>query len=141
MMEAERRSPFISTEISAVPSGVRGLIHVVGRNDSNVPQEMGCTWIVKDPQGLVVENHTDDWAGWPVPTDVNPGATHEFIGSRFDINKAGTWTIAIGLFMNSDAPVQVDSYSGVLVVIEPLSGSIVKKELEYDGTRGDIPVQ
>lgn len=140
-MRVEKQSPFISTEISGVPIGVRGLIHVVGRNDSDVPQEMGCTWVVKDPQGLIVENHRDDWAGWPVPTDVNPGATHEFIGSRFDINKAGIWTIAIGLFMNSAAPVQVDSYNGVLVVVTALAGSIVKKELEYDSVRGDIPVQ
>lgn len=140
-MKVEEQSPFISTEISGVPSGVRGLIHIVGRNDMAIPQEMGITWIVKDPQGITIENHTDDWAGWPVPTDVNPGATHEFIGDRFDINKSGSWTIEIGLFMNSAAPVQVDSYSGVLVVVERLAGSIVKKELEYDETRGDIPVQ
>lgn len=140
-MRVGKQSPFISTEISGVPIGVRGLVHVVGRNDSNIPQEMGCTWVVKDPDKLIVETHTDDWAGWPAPTDVNPGATHEFIGGRFDINKAGTWTITIGLFMNSASPVQVDSYSGILCVVEALAGTIVKKELEYDETRGDIPVQ
>lgn len=139
-MAAEKRSPFIRTEISGVPAGVKGLVHVVGRNDMAIPMTLGITWVVKDPDGVVVESHTNDWAGFGA-TDVNPGATHEFIGGRFDLNKTGTWTITIGLFMNADSPVQVDSYSGVLVVVEKLLGSIVKKELEYDETRGDIPVQ
>ena len=141
-MRVGNQSPFISTQISGVPAGVGGKIHVVGRNDMAIPMTMGCTWVVKDPQGVTVETHTDDWAGWPVPTDVNPGDTHEFISpGRFDIKKAGTWTITIGLFMDSASPVQVDSYSGVLCVVEALAGTIVKKELEYDETRGDIPVQ
>jgi len=105
-----------------------------------IPQEMGIRWVIKDPAGNVIEDY-EDWAGWPAPTDVNPGDTHEFIGDRFDINKAGTWTMEIGLFMNSASPVQIDSYSGVLCVVEALAGTIVKKELEYDETRGDIPVQ
>ncbi|GAJ11416.1 unnamed protein product, partial [marine sediment metagenome] len=45
------------------------------------------------------------------------------------------------LFMNSDSPVMVDSYDGVLCrVTEEYAGTIIKKELEYDETRGDIPV-
>ncbi len=142
MMEIKSQSPFISTKISGIPAGVEGKIHVVGRNDMAIPMTMGITWEVKDPDGIVVESHTDDWAGWPVPTDVNPGSTHEFISpGSFDLNKAGTWTIVIGLFMNSAAPVEVASYSGILVVVTALAGSIVKKELEYDSVRGDIPVQ
>jgi len=109
-MEIRRQSPFISTRIAGIPAGVSGKIHVVGRNDMAIPMTMGCTWVVKNPQGITVETHTDDWAGWPVPTDVNPDDTHEFISpGSFDLNKAGTWTIAIGLFMNSDAPVEVAS--------------------------------
>ena len=140
-MEIRRQSPFISTKISGIPAGVSGKIHVVGRNDMAIPMTMGCTWVVKNPQGITVETHTDDWAGWPVPTDVNPDDTHEFISpGSFDLNKAGTWTIAIGLFMNSDAPVEVASYSGVLCVVTALAGTIVKKELEYDGDKKPIPV-
>jgi len=140
-MEIRRQSPFISTRIAGIPAGVSGKIHVVGRNDMAIPMTMGCTWVVKNPQGITVETHTDDWAGWPVPTDVNPDDTHEFISpGSFDLNKAGTWTIAIGLFMNSDAPVEVASYSGVLCVVTALAGTIVKKELEYDGDKKPIPV-
>ena len=139
-MEIRSQSPFISTKISGIPAGVSGKIHVVGRNDMAIPMTMGCTWVVKDPQGITVETHTDDWAGIGA-TDVDPGDTHEFISSgEFDLNKAGTWTIAIGLFMNADAPVEVASYSGILCVVEALAGSIVKKELEYDGDRKPIPV-
>ncbi len=141
-MSTDKRFPFISTEISGVPAGTEGKIHVVGRNDMAIPMTMGCTWVVKDPDGIVVETHTDDWAGWPIPTDVNPGDTHEFISpGEFNLNKAGTWTIAIGLFMNSASPAEVASYIGVLVIITALAGTIVKKELEYDSARGDIPVQ
>ncbi|GAI59998.1 unnamed protein product, partial [marine sediment metagenome] len=44
-------------------------------------------------------------------------------------------------FMNSASPVMVDSYDGVLCrVIEEYAGTIIKKELEYDSVRGDIPV-
>ncbi len=128
---------------ASVPFANSGRVHVVGRNDMTTPQEMGCTWVVTDPDGLVVEEHTDDWAGWPVPTDVDPNDTHEFIShSRFDLNKAGTWTISIWLWMNSASPVMVDSYEGVLCVVteEVYAGTIVTKELEYDSVRGDIPV-
>lgn len=145
-MTLKNQSPFLSTKIAGVPAGVEGKIYVVGRNDSSIPQEMGITWEVKDPDGIVAQLHTDDWAGWPVPTDVDPGETHEFIGDRFDLNKVGTWTIVIGLFMNAAAPVLVASYGTldnpeVLAVVTALAGSIVKKELEYDSVKGDIPVQ
>ncbi|GAH91967.1 unnamed protein product, partial [marine sediment metagenome] len=60
---------------------------------------------------------------------------------RFDINKPGDWTISIGLFMNIESPVMVDSYDGVLCrVTEEYAGKIIKMELEYDSVRGDIPV-
>lgn len=127
---------------SSVPTGATGKVHVVGRNDMAIPMTMGITWAVKDPDGVVVEEHTDDWAGWPVPTDVDPNDTHEFISpGSFDLNKAGPWTISIWLWMNSASPFMVDSYEGVLCVVEQLLGTIVKKELEYTGSGdGDIPV-
>ena len=135
MMKAGEQSPFISTEIVGLPIGVRGLVHVMGRNDMATGQKLGVHWVAKDPNGAVVEDY-EDWEFG----DTDPGQTHEFIGDRFDINKAGTWTITIGLFMSPDSPVEVDSYSGVLAVVEQLVGTIVKKELEYDETRGPIPV-
>ena len=129
--------------VSGVPSGVRGKIRVVGRNDSNDPVEMGCTWVVQDPLGHIVETHTDDWAGLGAAKDVDPEDTHEFISfldEGFDIDKAGTWTISIGLFIDAGNPTMVDSYEGILCVVEELAGTIVKKELEYSGSgNGGIP--
>jgi len=129
---------------ASVPFGTGGKIHVEGRNDMAIPMTMGCTWVVKDPDGVVVENHTDDWAGWPWPTDVNPDDTHEFISfldEGFDFNKPGTWTISISLLMNSASPVMVDSYDGDLCVVTALEGAIIRKELEFSGSGdGIVPV-
>ncbi len=127
---------------ASVPFDARGKIHVVGRNDMAIPMTMGCTWVVRDPAGNVVEEHTNDWAGWPVPTDVDPDDTHEFISpGSFDLNKSGTWTISIALLMNYDSPVTVDTYDGTLCVVEALAGTIIRKELEYSGSGdGIVPV-
>ncbi|GAH22056.1 unnamed protein product, partial [marine sediment metagenome] len=56
--------------------------------------------------------------------------------------KPGTWAIAISLSMNLASPVIVDSYAGVLCVVEAeaFAGHISQKELEYDSVRGTIPV-
>ena len=145
-------SPFISVPDTigelllavgaSVPFGQEGKIHVEGYNDMTIPMTMGCTWRVEDPNGIVVEEHTDDWAGWPWPTDVNPDDTHEFISpGSFDLNRTGTWRIWIWLWMNVDSPVMVDSYSGVLCVVQELAGTIIRKELEYSGSGdGIVPV-
>lgn len=123
--------------MNSVLIGQRGLVHVWGRNDMANTQRMGVDWTVKDPDGRVAETHTE-FEMWPY---TSPGSDHEFIGGRFDLNKAGTWTIKIELLMNPDNPVVVDTYNGVLcVVTEEFAGTITKKELEYDETRGDIPV-
>ncbi len=108
-----------STELlsvgASVPVGTSGKVHIVGQNDMAIPMTMGCTWVVKDPEGLTVEEHTDDWAGWPWPTDVDPDDTHEFISpGSFDLDKVGTYTIAVNLLMNVDSPVIVASYDGDL---------------------------
>ena len=143
MIQLEVLSPSYKLSAgSSVPIGARGKIHVVGKNDMAIPMTMGCTWRVKDPDGVAVEEHTDDWAGLGA-TDVDPNDTHEFISfldEGFDLNKAGFWTISIWLWMNSASPVMVASYEGVLCIVEQLVGTIVKKELEYDGTKGIIPV-
>ena len=98
--------------VSNVPQGKRGLVHIWGRNDMTTSQKLGISWVVRDPTGVIVESYSDWQSG-----SASPGATHEFIGGRFDINKTGNWTIAIGLFMNPASPVQVASYSGVLCTV------------------------
>ena len=114
MMRREGLSPFINVPDTiagllaagaSVPFGASGLVHVEGYNDMTTNQKLGIGWIVTDPDGIVAEEYSD-WETWTTP----PDDTHEFIGGRFDINKPGTWTIAIALFMNPDAPVTVDSY-------------------------------
>jgi len=75
-------------------------------------QKLGISWVVRDPTGVIVESYSD-WQAF----SATPGGTHEFIGGRFDLNKTGNWTIAIGLFMNPASPVQVASYSGVLCTV------------------------
>ena len=142
MTQSEVRSPF--TDVldamleagASVPFGQSGLVHVWGKNDMTTSQVMIISWVVKDPTGVTVESYGDD-AG-----TIGAGATHEFIGGRFNINKPGNWTISIALFMNRAAPVLVASYDGVLcaVTAEVYKGSISRKELEYDSTRGTIPV-
>ena len=142
MIQLEERSP--STDVleamleagASVPFGQSGLVHVWGKNDMTTSQVMIISWVVKDPDGVTVESYGDD-AG-----TIGSLQEHEFIGGRFDINKAGNWTISIALFMNRAAPVMVASYEGVLCVVtaEEYAGSIVKKELEYDSVRGTIPV-
>jgi len=153
MMEQGTLSPFISVpdtigELLAigasVPIGTGGKVHVWGRNDMTTTQKLGIHWIVREPptveypDGRVAQDY-EDWEGWP---NTSPGDDHEFISwERFDINKPGDWTISIGLFMNQDDPVMVDSYDGVLCrVTEEYAGTIIKKELDYDGVRGDIPI-
>jgi len=98
--------------VSNVPQGKRGLVHIWGRNDMTTSQKLGISWVVRDPTGVIVESYS----GWQA-FSATPGGTHEFIGGRFDLNKTGNWTIAIGLFMNPASPVQVASYSGVLCTV------------------------
>ena len=118
-----------------IPIGIRGLIHIWGQNNMTTSQKMGIRWVAKNPSGVVAEDYEDD-AG-----TIGAGATHEFIGGRFDLNIPGTWTIVVGLFMGPGLTTQVASYSGTLCIVEQLKGTIIKKELEYDSARGAIPVQ
>ncbi len=98
-----------------IPQGNRGLIHVWGRNDTQEAQQMGIAWAVRDPDGLMVEaaEHSE-WEAWPY---TGAGKTHEFIGGRFNLDKVGTYRIAISLYMNPDSPTVVDSYSGTLCTV------------------------
>ncbi len=98
-----------------IPQDKEGKVHIWGRNDMATNQKLGIHWIVKDPDGIVVEDY-EDWEGWP---NTDPGKTHEFISpGRFDLNKPGTWTIAISLAMSPDSPLTVASYAGTLCTVK-----------------------
>jgi len=99
--------------VSNVPQGERGKVHIWGLNDMTIDQRMAISWVVKDPDGVVIEEYSDWQFGHASPDD-----THEFISpTRFALNKEGTYTLAVGLFMNEAAPIQVDSYNGVLCTV------------------------
>ena len=112
MMRLEVTSPSHSNLralASSVPIGQRGLVHIWGRNDTPITQDMGIDWIVKDPTGRTVEEYSDWSYGH------GPGDDHEFIGGRFDLDKEGIYTLNVDLLMGSpDNPVVVDSYDGNL---------------------------
>ena len=96
-----------------IPPGERGLVHIWGRNDMATTQRMGISWIVKDPDGIVVEEYST-WEAWPY---TSPGDAHHFIGGRFDLDKAGKYTINVGLYMNPDNLTYVDTYYGILCTV------------------------
>jgi len=98
--------------VSSVPADKRGLVHIWGRNDMNSNQKMGIWWQVKDPDGIVVEEYARWEAYW-----TGPGNAQEFIGGRFDLDKAGTYTIDVELFMNPDDQGCVDDYHGNLCTV------------------------
>jgi len=93
-----------------IPTGTRTRVRITGRNDMTTTQRMGIYWIVRDPDGITVEEYSA-WEAWPY---TGAGDDHEFIGGSFDLNKVGTYTIQAGLLMNPDAPVYVDIYYGTL---------------------------
>lgn len=94
---------------SSVPIGQRGLVHIWGRNDTSVTQDLGISWVVRDPDGGIVEEYSDWSYGH------GPGDDHQFIGGRFDLEKLGAYTLNVDLLMGSpDSPVVVDSYEGDL---------------------------
>lgn len=120
MMRLGVTSPFNkSFSISSVPIGQKGLVHIWGQNNTTLEQKLGISWVVNDPDGLLVELYPREkdieWSG-----DIKPGTTHHFLGGRFEFFKEGVYTIDVSLFMNPDSPVIVNDYKGVLctVVVE-----------------------
>ena len=100
-----------------IPQGAGGKVHIWGRNDMTIDQRMAISWVVKDPDGIVIEEYSDWQFG-----HASPGDTHEFISpGRFDLNKVGTYTLAVGLFMNEASPIQVASYNGVLCTVRAVA--------------------
>ena len=101
-----------SIPVSSVPQDKSGIVSIWGRNDMSSNQKMGIWWQVKDPDGQVVEEYSRWEAYW-----TGPGNAQEFIGGRFDLDKAGTYTIGVELFMNPDDQVCVDDYHGTLCTV------------------------
>lgn len=98
---------------SGITQNQRGLVHIWGRNDMSTTQRMGISWIVRGPDGVVIEEYSA-WEAWPY---TGAGSTHEFIGGRFNLDKPGTYTINVGLLMNPDNPIYVDIYYGDLCTV------------------------
>lgn len=98
---------------SGIPKGKRGLVHIWGRNNTSEAQQMGIAWVLVDSAGVVRESYSK-WEDWPYS---GAGVTHEFIGGRFDLDKAGTWLIHVELSMNPSSPQVVDSYEGTLCAV------------------------
>ncbi|MBA7465917.1 hypothetical protein ES707_01089 [subsurface metagenome] len=120
-----------------IPAGTRTRVRITGRNDMASNQKMGAWWQVKDPDGRIVEEYTRWEALW-----TGPGNEQEFRGGSFDLDKEGTYTIDIELFMNPDDQVCVDDYHGTLCTVAPevFEGTISRKELKYDNITKPIPV-
>ncbi|GAH58052.1 unnamed protein product, partial [marine sediment metagenome] len=45
---------------SSVPIGQEGLVHIWGQNNSALERELGISWIVRDPDGLLVELYPEN---------------------------------------------------------------------------------
>ena len=125
-----------SIPVYDIPEGQRGLVHIWGRNDMSTSEKLGIYWFVADPDGMIAEEY-EDWE-WGT---TSPGGEHEFIGGRFNLDRK-KYTMWVELLMNPDNPEVVDRYIGDLCTVAPeiYEGTISKKELEYDETRGNIPV-
>jgi hypothetical protein len=124
--ELEYDSARASIPASNIPQNKSGLVHIWGRNDMSTTQQMGIYWIVYDPDGITVEEYYT-WEAWPY---TSPGSEHEFIGGRFTLNKAGTYTINAGLLMNPDNPVYVDIYYGTLCSVIPTQPTITEFKIK-----------
>ncbi len=112
--QLEHDGTYATIPVSNVPQGRRGLVHIWGRNDMSSAQRMGIIWVVKDPGGTVVEEHSE-WEKWPY---TGAGKEHEFIGGRFSLDKAGTWRIVVALFIYPEGSIAVDGFGGVLCTVE-----------------------
>ena len=105
-MEVGVTSPFNKAlAISSIPVGQKGKVHIWGQN-------IGITWTVTDPDGLLAEQYSD----WSY-SKIDPGDVHEFTGDSFEFFKEGPYAIKAHLFMLPDNPTVIDSYDGALCTI------------------------
>ncbi len=75
-------------------------------------QKMGIYWFVSDPDGYVVQEHSDWETLW-----TGPGLEQVFVGSGFALSKVGKYTTWVELLMNPDAPQVVAQYIGDLCTV------------------------
>jgi len=97
-----------------IPIGTRTRVRITGRNDMASLQKLGMWWQVKDPDGVVV----DEYSNWETYF-TRSGGEQEFRGGSFGLDKEGTYTIAIQLFMNPADEVVVDNYFGNFCTVAP----------------------
>ncbi|MBA7577665.1 hypothetical protein ES708_19518 [subsurface metagenome] len=98
-----------------IPAGTRTRVRITGRNDMASNQKMGAWWQVKDPDGHIPPG--GEYSSWETYW-TGPGNEQEFRGGSFDLDKEGTYTIDVELFMNPDDQVCVDDYHGTLCTVE-----------------------
>lgn len=105
----------VSIPFSDIPLGKKGGVLIGGTNNMGTTQQMGISWKVKDPDGVVVDSY-ETWEWWPY---TGPGAEHMFAepAGQFNLDKVGTYTIKVELLMNHEAPVIVDTYDGTLCTV------------------------
>jgi len=96
-----------------IPTGTRTRVRITGRNDMASNEKMGIWLQVKDPDGYVAEEYSRWELGW-----TGPGNAQEFISGSFELNKVGTYTIAVQLFMDLEAQAVVDDFYGNLCSVE-----------------------
>ncbi|GAI55562.1 unnamed protein product, partial [marine sediment metagenome] len=115
-MELEYNEARANIPAYNIPQGERGLIHIWGRNDMSTNQKMGISWVVRGPPGYpngpILEEYSDWETFW-----TGPGKEQEFIGDRFNLDKAGLYDIRCGLLMNPDNPLYVHTYYGDLCTV------------------------
>lgn len=150
--ELEYDGKQVAIPMADIPVGLHGLIHIWGRNDTSENQKLGLSWIVRDPDGLVIEQDSD-WEGFEILPEwlpggyTGPGGQHHFkippgVLDYVDFDKVGTYTMRIELMMNPDSPVVVESYDGDLGTVttevppeyELIQHTIYPHAYFYDGT-------
>ena len=103
--------------VANVLVGLHGLVHIWGRNDMATNQQLGLSWVIKDPDEIVVEQGTD----WSTLAYL-PGREHHFILppgvlDYVNFDKLGNYTMSIELLMNPADPVVVATYDGNLCTV------------------------
>jgi len=95
MIEYDSVNPHVNPKspiAPSIPPNKSVLIHVWAKNTSSVNYAFGIAWTVKRPDGSIAESYSDVQS-----FTTSPGSRHEFIGGRFTVDMAGTWTMQITL--------------------------------------------
>lgn len=74
--------------------GEDGQVHIWGTSDMPVSKIMRCRWEIRDPDGHLVQTYERK-----TMFGVGAYGTEEFVGPKFDLDKAGAYTIDIELLL------------------------------------------